>query len=76
MNRNAITPPNWRTKTYIQQFDDYSRNSSFTTYKISRKNNNEVDLLARQALAYSLIIAQPFQALIRNMDLSVMSSRL
>ena len=49
-------------KTYIQQFNASSQNSSFSTYKISREINNEADLLARQALAYSLDTSQPFQA--------------
>jgi ribonuclease HI len=47
-------PPDWRMKPYIQDFDVCSQNSTITTYKISRENNEEVDLLARQALAFSL----------------------
>ena len=47
-------PPDWRMKTYIQHFDSAFQSSSFSIYKIDRNNNDEADLLARQALLYNL----------------------
>jgi ABC-type sulfate transport system substrate-binding protein len=34
-------PPDWRMKPYTQEFEVCSQNSSITTYKISRENNED-----------------------------------
>jgi hypothetical protein len=53
-------------KPYTQEFNVCSQSLTITTYKISRENNEEADLLARQAVALNLDIIQPFQTFCSN----------